>query len=86
MSQRKRYDHRSRVRKMLLLTLKMKEPQAQECKWPQEAGKIKEMDSPQELTERNVALPNPEFHPSETGVRFLTYRSVRYSICTVLSH
>ena len=71
---------------MLFLTPKMKAPQAQECKWPREAGNVTEMDSPQELTERNVALPKPEFQPSETGVRFLTYRSLRYSICTILSH
>lgn len=52
-------------------------PEAEECRKSREAGKGKEADSPPEPPERNTALLTPWFQPSETGVRFLTYRTVR---------
>lgn len=52
-------------------------PGAKECRCLLEAGKGKEMNSPQEPTERHTALPTLDFLFSENLFRLLTYRTVR---------
>lgn len=53
-------------------------------RWPAEAGRDKEKDSPLKTPRGNTALQKHGFEFSETHFRFLTSRTKRLQICIVL--
>lgn len=62
-------------------------PWAKESRQPPEAGKREEINSSPEPPEKKCSSAEILiFLPSDTRVRYLIYRTVKYENCVVLSH